>query len=168
MSRRKVRSLVSSALVLTTLFVSVGTADAHERRNFRRQRRHVESRARTQAGTHYAYGGETPRGGFDCSGFTQWVFRNHGARLPRSSVDQFRIGRYEKNKRIWKRRDLRTGDLVFFKTTRKPIGHVGIYVGDGKFISSTPSTGVRIDSVYDRYYWGRRWVGAVRHHSTRR
>jgi cell wall-associated NlpC family hydrolase len=67
-----------------------------------------------------------------------------------------------------KRKNLETGDLVFFKTTSRRVGHVGIYVGRSRFISSTSSGGVRVDSVYDRYYWGKRWVGGVRHRSTRR
>jgi cell wall-associated NlpC family hydrolase len=167
-TRRTLRGLVatlSASLALTTL--GAGQASAHERGNFRDQRHHIETRARSQAGKRYTYGGETPRRGFDCSGFTSWVFGNHGARLPRTSQDQFRIGARKNNKRIWKRRNLRVGDLVFFKTTSRRVGHAGIYVGNGRFISSTSSSGVRVDSVYDRYYWGRRWVGAVRHSSTR-
>ena len=148
--------------------VAANTVDAHELNKARRQRRHIENRARSQTGTHYAYGGESPREGYDCSGFTSWVFRHHGARLPRSSMDQFRLGNRDKHKRVWQRRRLRKGDLVFFKTSSRRVGHVGIYVGRGKFVSSTSSSGVRVDSVYDRYYWGKRWVGAVRHQSTRR
>ncbi|HEU4480884.1 MAG TPA: NlpC/P60 family protein, partial [Actinomycetota bacterium] len=92
----------------------------------------------------------------------------HGAGLPRSSAEQFEMANAPNHRRIWKRRNLERGDLVFFKTTSARVGHVGIYLGKGKFISSTSSSGVRIDSVYDRYYWGRRWVGATRLPATNR
>lgn len=157
--------MIATSLVLAPLVGS--PALAHERGNYRKQRHHIETRARSQTGKRYTYGGESPRRGFDCSGFTRWTFKNHGARLSPSSREQYRAGKYKRNRRVWKRRNLKTGDLVFFKTTGRRVGHVGIYVGKGKFISSTSSSGVRVDSVYDRYYWGKRWVGAVRHHATR-
>lgn len=58
-------------------------------------------------------------------------------------------------------------DLVFFHTVGAGVGHAGIYIGKGKFISATTSSGVHIDSIYDPYYWGPRWVGAVRVPATR-
>ena len=168
MSRRTFRSLASTVATMVALSVLAGgSATAHEIDGYKDQRHHIEKRARSQTGTRYTYGGERPRSGFDCSGFTSWVFRRHGARLPRTSQDQFKIGGWKKNTRVWKRKNLQTGDLVFFKTTKARVGHAGIYVGKGKFISSTSSGGVRVDSVYDRYYWGKRWVGGARHHSTR-
>lgn len=142
-------------------------ASAHKLNDVSKQRRHIKDRARAQKGTRYTYGGPSPRKGFDCSGFTSWVFKNHGANLPRSSRDQWKIGSNERNRRVWKRSKLKVGDLVFFKTTRARVGHVGIYIGNGRFISATSSRGIRVESVYDPYYWGRRWVGGVRHHSTR-
>lgn len=81
-------------------------------------------------------------------------------------MDQFRLGNRAAHKRIWKKRNLKKGDLVFHKTTSARVGHVGIYVGRGKFISATSSSGVRKKSIHDPYYWGPRWVGAVRLRAT--
>ena len=154
------------AIVALTVYTPQD-ASAHLLRKAMKQRRHVEDRARSQSGTRYTYGGESPRRGFDCSGFTSWVYEKHGAQLSRTSIDQFKQAKQKGNIRIWKRSKLKTGDLVFFKTTSAKIGHVGVYVGKGRFVSSTSSSGVRVDSVYDPYYWGRRWVGATRLRATR-
>ncbi|MDQ3952229.1 MAG: C40 family peptidase [Actinomycetota bacterium] len=150
------------AIVLTT---GVPGAQAHHLKDYARERAHVEARARNQMGAPYSYGGSSPRG-FDCSGFTRWVFGGHGAWLPHSSYEQYRMGKRKGFRRIHWRRNLKEGDLVFHKTTSAPVGHVGIYVGGGKFISAT-SSGVRVRSLYDSY-WGPRWVGATRVPATRR
>jgi cell wall-associated NlpC family hydrolase len=162
---RAIALLAGATMALSTFHV--GTTFAHEREAFRKQRQHIEDRARSEYGRRYTYGGESPRKGFDCSGFTSWVFEDHGADLGRTTGSQFRAARKDGNRRVHRRSRLHTGDLVFFKTTKERVGHAGIYVGKGKFISSTSSRGVRIDSVYDRYYWGKRWVGATRLDTTR-
>jgi cell wall-associated NlpC family hydrolase len=123
-------------------------------------RRLIEKRARKQIGTPYAWGGSSP-GGFDCSGFTRWVFLPK-ATLPHNSDAQFALGGNGAYSRLWKKRKLATGDLVFFDTTSGRIGHVGIYIGAGKFIHASSSSGVRIDSVHDPYYYAPRFVAAVR------
>jgi cell wall-associated NlpC family hydrolase len=145
----------------TLLTVVGGTAVAHEPKNVTAKRQHIESRARAQRGTPYVYGGSSPSG-FDCSGFTSWVFAGHGASLPHSAAGQFALGGVGDFKHLWKRARLHTGDLVFFKTTSARVGHAGIYIGKGKFIHASSSSGVRIDSVWDRYYYGPRFVGATR------
>jgi peptidoglycan DL-endopeptidase CwlO len=156
----KVRASIAAAAVGLTLLP--GVADAHSFDGHRSERRHLVSRARSQIGAPYRAGGTTPRG-FDCSGFTRWVFRRHGSSLPHSSMEQFRLVRSRPlAKRIKKRSKLNKGDLVFHKTGGARVGHAGIYIGDGKFISSTTSGGVRVRSIWDRHYWGPRWVGAVR------
>ncbi len=148
-------------LSLTMLSFTLGdAASAHGVSSWRKQRHHVEGRARKQLGAPYSYGGTSPRG-FDCSGFTRWVYSGHGASLPHSSSAQFSLGRYGKNKRVWKRSKLEVGDLVFHNTSGSGVSHAGIYIGRGKFISSTSSSGVRVSSLYDSY-WGPRWVGATR------
>lgn len=137
-----------------------GAASAHHLQDYQRQRNHIEDRAKTQRGAPYSYGGSSPRG-FDCSGFTRWVYRDHGASLPHSSMEQFRMAERDNHRRVWNRKNLRPGDLVFHKTTSARVGHAGIYIGNGRFISSTSSDGVRVSSLYDGY-WGPRWVGATR------
>lgn len=106
-------------------------------------------------GINYKTAGTTLNG-FDCSGFTQYVFKKLGINLNRSSRDQAKQG-----KKV-SRDNLRAGDLVFFNTNGKSISHVGIYVGDGKFVHS-PSTGksVSFANLDDRYY-AQRYVTARR------
>jgi len=108
--------------------------------------------AHSQLGTPYRYGGESPETGFDCSGFTRWVYGRHGVSLPRRSRDQKHAG----NK--VPKRDLKEADLVFFHVDRKGSLHVGIYAGDENFIHS-PSSGGRIrkDSLRQRY-WDRSFL----------
>jgi peptidoglycan DL-endopeptidase LytE len=153
--RRAVLVAAGAALLPTP------AALAHTPSDYRLERTHIESRARAEIGDPYSSGGTSPSG-FDCSGFTRWVFQAHGANLPHSSAAQFSLGSRKGYTRVWKRTKVETGDLVFFKTTYAHVGHVGIYIGNGKFISSTSSSGVKVDSIYDSYYWGSRWVGAVR------
>jgi cell wall-associated NlpC family hydrolase len=136
-------------------------ADAHSPEHWKAARKHIKRKARTQLGAPYVYGGSSPSG-FDCSGFTRWVFQHQGRSLPHSSASQFQLGRSSGFKRIMRRSNLEVGDLVFHKTTSARVGHVGIYVGQGRFISATSSGGVRTQSLFDPYYWGSRWVGATR------
>jgi cell wall-associated NlpC family hydrolase len=112
--------------------------------------------ARSQLGRAYKYGGASPATGFDCSGFTCWVYNRHNINLPRRSYDQFNAGQEVS----W--RDLRVGDLVFFEVYRKGASHVGIYSGNGVFIHC-PSTGgsVREESLLESY-WVRCYLGARR------
>jgi peptidoglycan DL-endopeptidase CwlO len=164
------RSLVSKSATIVALIaalsvVTSGTASAHHLSNHVKERRHIEDRARSATGSPYSYGGTSPRG-FDCSGFTRWTFKDHGASLPHSSMDQFNMGKRRGYKRVWKRSRLHPGDLVFFKTTSARVGHAGIYIGGGKFISSTSSRGVKVDSMRDSY-WGPRYVGGTRVPATR-
>jgi cell wall-associated NlpC family hydrolase len=125
-----------------------------------RARRLIEKRARRQLGSPYVWGGTSP-GGFDCSGFTRWVFLPK-ATLPHNSGSQFALARRGRHRRVWKKRNLAVGDLVFFDTTSALVGHVGIYIGRGRFIHSSSSRGVRIDSVHDPYYYAPRFMGGVR------
>jgi cell wall-associated NlpC family hydrolase len=106
-------------------------------------------------GSRYARGG-TGRGGFDCSGFTRYVFAKYGVSLPHSSAAQAGRGAPVS------RGSLQPGDLVFFRTYRRGISHVGIYVGDNKFVhAATYGRGVRVDSLGHSYY-AARYRGARR------
>jgi cell wall-associated NlpC family hydrolase len=91
-----------------------------------------------QRGVPYHWGGSSPRTGFDCSGFTRWVYAHVGISLPHSSYAQFNLGRRVSLGR------LKPGDLLFFYG----LGHVGIYIGHGNYIDA-PQSGevVHIKSV---------------------
>lgn len=108
-------------------------------------------------GVPYRRGGNSAEGGFDCSGFVKAVYEQTiGLVLPRRAEQQAAatqtIGRD----------DLKPGDLVFFNTLRRTFSHVGIYVGDGKFVHSPkPGAQVRVESL-GVSYWSRRFDGARR------
>ena len=149
-------------LMVTLALAMPGAAAAHTPDDVTAQRQHIAARAKTVLGTNYTYGGGSPRSGFDCSGFTRWVFEGHGASLPHSSMDQFNLAGSGRAKRVWKYRNLQKGDLVFFKTTSARVGHAGIYLSKGDFIhSSSARGGVLISTMKDGYY-RERFVGATR------
>jgi cell wall-associated NlpC family hydrolase len=98
--------------------------------------------ARTFIGVQYRYGGMSPRGGFDCSGLVAYVYDHFGITLPHYTVSQYQEGRRVRPGK------LRAGDLVFFG-----LGHVGMYIGKGRFIHA-PHTGarVRVEKLFDGWY----------------
>ncbi len=117
----------------------------------------VLMRAISLVGTPYRYGGNTPEGGFDCSGLVNYVYRDMlDLRLPRTSRD---LAAWQ-GPRIPEDR-LSTADLVFFGQGGQ-VSHVGIYVGEGRFVHA-PSTGgtVRLDRL-DGPYWREHYTGARR------
>jgi len=105
-------------------------------------------------GVPYSFGGTTPRA-FDCSGYVQYVFRQHKAALPRTADMQYEKGLFVTQ------RQLQPGDLVFFSTYEPGASHVGIYAGNGMFWNATSSSGVRLSSLKEDY-WKRRYYGAKR------
>jgi peptidoglycan DL-endopeptidase LytE len=105
-------------------------------------------------GVPYAWGGTTPSGGFDCSGFTMFVFSHFGLSLPHTSYGQFQHGVSVAKS------ELRPGDLVFFSTAGDGASHVGIYVGQGNFINAAGNS-IRYSSMSDGY-WASNYVGARR------
>lgn len=105
--------------------------------------------AKAQIGKPYRWGATGPSS-FDCSGFTTYIYKNGaGISLPRTSVSQSKTGTKVS------RSNLKTGDLVFFNTSGKGVSHVGMYIGDSKFIHSSSSKGIRIDSLNSTYYKSR-------------
>lgn len=110
-------------------------------------------------GVPYRRGGNTESTGFDCSGFTRHIFeKSIGLVLPRRADEQASLASLLQIKRD----ELKPGDLVFFNTMRRTFSHVGIYVGDDKFIHSPRAGGaVRIEDMSDSY-WARRFTGARR------
>lgn len=116
--------------------------------------RRIINNSLNYVGVPYVFGGTTPRG-FDCSGFTRYVFATAGISLPRTADVQFEVGvpvSYN---------NLKPGDLVFFSTYTYGASHVGIYLGDGKFINASSSRGVVVDSL-SMSYWANTYIGARR------
>jgi cell wall-associated NlpC family hydrolase len=109
------------------------------------------------ADTPYQFGGNSPENGFDCSGFVRYVFQKSlGHPLPRTSQEMSQAGE------PLEADQLRPGDLVFFNTQRQPFSHVGIYLGEDRFVHS-PSSGKAIAIVNMREnYWQSRYNGARR------
>jgi cell wall-associated NlpC family hydrolase len=110
--------------------------------------------AKSLTGVPYLWGGSTVSG-FDCSGYTRYVFAKNGINLPRTSKEQYKIGKsIDFN-------SLMPGDLVYFNfVSGSVVSHVGIYLGDGQFISATTSKGVITYSFSP--YWKNAYVGAKR------
>ncbi len=107
-------------------------------------------------GTPYRFGARG-RGAFDCSGFTSYLFQKAGAPLPRTAAQQYRRGKAVSKSK------LQAGDLVFFKNTyKRGVSHVGIYIGEGRFVHASSGRGVRVDSLSGRFYVNH-WAGARRH-----
>src|SRR5262245_6978931 len=108
-------------------------------------------------GARYTYGGRSPETGFDCSGLIAHAFeRSRGLLLPHNAFAQSRMGKPVT------RRDLAPGDLVFYNTRNQPFSHVGMYIGNGRFIHAPkPGARVRVERV-DTSYWSSRFNGARR------
>ena len=106
-------------------------------------------------GVAYRNGGSDPNG-FDCSGFTQYVFAQHGITLPRDTREQFQVGEKVKLK------DVKTGDLVFFHTVATGVSHVGIALNDDEFVHAPSTAGVVRVEHLSSAYWSKRFIAARR------
>jgi cell wall-associated NlpC family hydrolase len=122
------RSLTLTGLLFLFVFGLAHTTKAKAATMSAKAARVVKVALR-QRGVPYQWGGTSPRTGFDCSGFTRWVYAHVGVSLPHSSYAQFTVGR-----RVSLRR-LKPGDLLFFYG----LGHVGIYLGHGSYIDAPQS-----------------------------
>ena len=125
--------------------------------------------AKSFLGTPYVWGATGPST-FDCSGFTQWVYRDIGITIPRVSRDQALVGQYIPYK------NLQRGDMVFFDTKKHRTGvasHVGIYLGQGNFIHAS-SKGKKVviynfdeqDFYKKHFLWGRRLISTNHHYAS--
>ena len=115
----------------------------------------ISATALSLRGAPYRDGGDTPTG-FDCSGFVQYVFAQHGVSVPRDVRRQFQLGTQIDST------TLSPGDLVFFTTVAPGASHVGISVGGDQFVHAPSGNGaVRVDNL-SAQYWANRFVGAKR------
>lgn len=122
----------------------------------------IAATAKQYLGTGYVYGGASPRG-FDCSGFTMYVYSQHGYSLPHSATSQWQSGL---GTRVYSISELQPGDLVFFndpsRNAGKACSHAGIYTGDGQFIHSSSSrSGCVIVSSLTSGYYNTYFVGGI-------
>lgn len=147
-----------TVLLTFSLAACAGSSDARQgSRASGGENGDVISYAKSLIGIPYHYGGDSPRTGFDCSGFVRHVYSHtRGMELPRSAKDISEVGQRIRGD------ELRPGDLVFYSTQGYPYSHVGIYIGNAQFIHS-PSTGKRVQIVDMKMrYWQEHYNGARR------
>lgn len=138
--------MVASSANLTPPTTTTTTNPTPSRGDERSSASGILTTARNYMGVPYVYGGESPKG-FDCSGFTQYVYDKNGIALPRTAEAQSRVG-----KKVT-RSELEPGDLVFFNTEKSgSINHVGIYVGNNDFIHASRTLGITVTSLDSSYY----------------
>jgi cell wall-associated NlpC family hydrolase len=150
------KSLIFAACVLVCLLAACGIIPATpEPESAASARPHVSVIGREVSlyamgllDTGYRFGGKNPEAGLDCSGMVTYVFKQAaGLQVSGNAANIARRGRPVK------RKDLRPGDLVFFNTRNASFSHVGIYIGDSRFIHAPSTDGrVRIDEMNARYY----------------
>ena len=164
--RRSARTVLAAAAICALLAGGVQASDLSDPsdnsalarfQNFSTRASELALNALGLIGIRYKLGGNTPENGLDCSGMVRYVFKQAwGATLPRTAEEISRIGETVDHS------NLQPGDLVFYNTLRRGFSHVGIYLGDNKFIHSPSSGGqVRIESM-ELSYWKSRFSGARR------
>ena len=120
--------------------------------------RRIEKIAKKKLGKRYVWGASGTKNTYDCSSFTKYVYRKNGIAIPRTSIMQSKHGKYVK------RKDLKKGDLIFFDTSKRRKGyvnHVGIYLGNNKFIHASSAKKKVVVSSLSRFY-AQRYKGARR------
>ena len=154
-ARRRALDLQGRGIIDAFYIVEPNAYTAGSRDGKARLREEIVRTAGRYVGVPYRWGGESPKTGFDCSGLTMVVYRLNGLDLPRSSRQQWKVGRRIDRSRLQK------GDLVFFATSGgNRVSHVGIYAGGNKFLHA-PGRGhrIRTSSLSSKYY-SARYVGA--------
>jgi|SRR5690554_2612390 cell wall-associated NlpC family hydrolase len=161
-SRCSLLLLLASFPVHANLLFNYADTDVHMEPAVSSQWQHdslqeVLMNALSLKGVRYRYGGTSPDTGFDCSGFVRYVFREAAnISLPHNARAISQIGE------IISRQQLEPGDLVFYNTMRSAFSHVGIYLGDNRFIHA-PSSGGGVEIVnMNEAYWAKRFDGARR------
>lgn len=149
----RLRKLLIAAIGLTLTFSSF-YGPAPEAHAATAKSKQLISTGKKFLGVPYRFG--APSGvtsAFDCSSFTQYIFKKMGISLPRTTTTQVSVGK--------KVRYLSMGDLVFFNTNGRGISHVGIYAGYGKMLHSSSSKGVTVSNMNSKY-WKTKYVTARR------
>ncbi len=119
----------------------------------------ITSLAKTKLGKKYVWGASGNKNTYDCSSFTKFVYKNIGIDIPRTSIRQSKFGKFVK------RSELQKGDLIFFDTSKKRRGyvnHVGIYLGDNKFIHASSAKKKVVITSLDKKFYSNRYKGARR------
>ncbi len=119
----------------------------------------ITSLAKTKLGRKYVWGASGNKNTYDCSSFVKYVYKKNGIELPRTSIMQSKVGKYVK------RDELQKGDLIFFDTSKKRKGyvnHVGIYLGDNKFIHASSAKKKVVITSLDKNFYSNRYKGARR------
>jgi cell wall-associated NlpC family hydrolase len=119
----------------------------------------ITSLAKTKLGKKYVWGASGNKNTYDCSSFTKFVYKNIGIDIPRTSLRQSKFGKFVK------RSELKKGDLIFFDTSKKRKGyvnHVGIYIGDNKFIHASSAKKKVVITSLDKNFYSNRYKGARR------
>jgi len=142
----------SKTFAFTDIFTSEKDKDADKCQR-------ITSLAKTKLGKKYVWGASGYKNTYDCSSFTKFVYRNVGIDIPRTSIRQSKFGKFVK------RSELKKGDLIFFDTSKKHKGyvnHVGIYLGDNKFIHASSAKKKVVITSLDKQFYSNRYVGARR------
>lgn len=147
----------NSQLKLDRKLGSHATTNEFDEASWSARSRAVLKNALSLSGIRYQYGGNSPETGFDCSGFVRYVYQQAAnLSLPHSAKAISQIGQ------SIPKHELQPGDLVFFNTLKSAFSHVGIYMGNGRFIHAPSSGGkVRIENMQENY-WKNRFNGAQR------
>jgi cell wall-associated NlpC family hydrolase len=144
----------AAVVIMAALALVLSSCSMQRRADYNNYSNNIVNTAKKYLGVSYKYGGNDP-GGFDCSGFTMYVYKKNRIRIPRSTNEQFTSG-----KRV-KIREANPGDLVFFDINGRGISHVGIYTGNYRFIHA-PRTGKNVSYAnLKNPYWKKRFKGIV-------
>ncbi|MDQ7047751.1 MAG: C40 family peptidase [Sulfurovum sp.] len=141
----------SNTLSLASIFSGSKKVDAKKCRK-------ITKDAKKKLGKKYVWGASGTKNTYDCSSFTKYVYGKNGISIPRTSINQSKHGKYVK------RKNLKKGDLIFFDTSKRRKGyvnHVGIYLGNNKFIHASSAQKKVVVSSLSKFY-GQRYRGARR------